>query len=73
MPVSASRMQAVDLSTHPLMQRYRQYREGIISLPNLESYLSAELDRMSEFHVLLSNAPLEREYIVNSLRTIRNR
>jgi hypothetical protein len=63
--------QPVTFATHPLMHEYRVFRLGILVLPHLEWHLAQELEKLSEVHVPVANVPIEREYIVNSLRTIR--
>jgi len=56
---------------HPLMEKYRVFRQGILVLPHLESHLVEELDKLSEAHVAVSKLPVERVYVVNSLATIQ--
>lgn len=58
-------------SIHPLMQRYRHFRRGILTLIALESMLKLDLQELSKVHIAVSKVPVEREFIINSLRTIR--
>lgn len=54
-----------------LWYRYRVFRRGMIVLPYLESNLVLELEKLYEVHVPISKVPVELEYFINSLRTIR--
>jgi len=64
-------IQYQDFSDHPLMLKYRLFRRGFLALPHLEANLILELEKLSEVHVPVSKVPVEREFLVNSLRTIR--
>ena len=61
-----------EITSHRLMYKYRVFRRGIMSLSHLESNLVLELEKLSEVHVPIAKVPLEREYLVNSLKTIRH-
>src|ERR1043165_6955899 len=62
---------SIPITNHRLMQRYRTFRQGILVLPLWESHLVQELERLTTVHVAVSKVPVEYEYIINSLKTIR--
>ncbi len=57
-------------SRHRLLYNYRVFRRGMVGLSHLESDLVLDLEKLSKVHVPISKVPVEREYLINSLRTI---